>query len=617
VVRGAGRARKALARGSEFREASAGGSLVEQKQFGRYVIVAELGRGAMGAVFRAVDPLIERDVAVKTLLPSLPPEIMAEVRERFLREARSAGRLNHPNIVTIYDVGEQDGTAYIAMELLEGRSLQDMLRDRARLPIPTIADLVAQVADALDHAQQFGIVHRDVKPANIMVSAAGRAKLTDFGVAHVPSSSMTQTGTALGSPKYMSPEQVTGQPVDPRSDIFSLGVVLYELLVGRTPFERSGDSTVFSLMNRIAAEPHRPVTEIDPAIPPEFNVILDCALAKSPQDRYPRAGDMASDLRNYRELARRSKAAAPAQTQYEKTVVVPRTAAAPSAPAPADPNLLADIEKFSTSFEREQQERLRAEEEERRRKEEELRRWAEAEEKRRQEFERQREATATGTQGAARRTGAIDMLRQRAAGRAAAEDKAKKAEIAKRIDSRLRAAFRYLSEFTTVMNEANPASERSYGVMYFGDVPGLLLGDGFTDYRTREIQGKECVDHVTFKYKVRFANPAKVEVSGEQLPRVQERLNAMHIKYDVTAKRNDFGQVARATLVLSGPFPCQAVLRGDYDDPGFALELINVRRYGPARIRLGLEELTDDVLDEFGTYVLGADDGFERLLKRR
>src|SRR5260221_7365196 len=225
----------------------------------------------MGAVHRAVAPLIERDVAIKTLLPNLPPEIMGEVRERFLREARSAGRLNHPNIVTIYDVGEQDGVAYIAMELLEGKSLQQILREPAGLPVATVAELVAQVADGLDLAQRFKITHRDIKPANIMVSADGHAKLTDFGVAHVASSSMTQTGSALGSPKYMSPEQVTGLPVDPRSDIFSLGVVLYEMLTRRTPFQRASDNTVFAVMHRIAGEPHAPVTQADPQIPASLN----------------------------------------------------------------------------------------------------------------------------------------------------------------------------------------------------------------------------------------------------------------------------------------------------------------------------------------------------------
>jgi serine/threonine-protein kinase len=173
----------------------------------------------MGAVHLAKDPLIEREVAIKTLLPNLPAEVMGDVRERFLREARSAGRLNHPNIVTIFDVGEQDGVAYIAMEVLEGRSLQQMLREPERLPLATIVGIAAQVADALDHAQRYGIVHRDVKPANIMVSAAGRAKLSAGGVAHVPSSTPTHSRAALGSPKYMSPSRSPGG-IDPRSDIF-------------------------------------------------------------------------------------------------------------------------------------------------------------------------------------------------------------------------------------------------------------------------------------------------------------------------------------------------------------------------------------------------------------
>jgi len=578
---------------------------VQQKQFGRYVIVAELGRGAMGAVCRAVDPLIERDVAIKTLLPSLPPEIMGEVRERFLREARSAGRLNHPNIVTVYDVGEQDGVAYIAMELLEGRSLQDVLRDAPRLPPERIADLAAQVADALDHAQQFGIVHRDVKPANVMVSAQWRAKLTDFGVAHVPSSSMTQTGMALGSPKYMSPEQVTGQPVDPRSDLFSLGVVLYEMLVGRTPFVRPGDTTVFALMNRIASEPHQPVREIDPSLPEAFDVIIDCALAKSPAERYPRAGDMANDLRTMPGLqgGAAARPAAPA---------VPR-----AGPRRDAAELIADLETFSRDFERQEQARLQDEETQRLRKAADLQRWAEEQERHRLEFERAREAKETGTTGGARRSGAIERMKQRAATRAAGEDRAQRAQAAARVDSRLRAAFRYLSEFAVVMNDSKPVSEAPYGVMYLGEAKGVSLEDGFTDMRTRDIEGRECADVVTFRYRVRLPAAAAVSVSGTELPRVLERLKAMRIAYECSEKKDEFGQVASASLRLAGPFPCQAVLRGDYEEPGIGLELINVRAHGPVRARLAPEQLDDEALDALGSYVLGADDGFARVLARR
>jgi hypothetical protein len=596
---------------------AAGATGLEKKQFGRYVIVAELGRGAMGAVHRAIDPVIQRDVAIKTLLPNLPPEIMDEVRERFLREARSAGRLNHPNIVTIYDVGEQDGIAYMAMELLEGKSLQQILRETPKLPIATVADLVAQVADGLDLAQRFQITHRDIKPANIMVSADWRAKLTDFGVAHVASSSMTQTGSALGSPKYMSPEAVTGQSVDPRSDIFSLGVVLYEMLVSRTPFERAGDNTVFAVMHRIAAEPHEPVTRIDPQIPPAFDLILDRALAKSPDKRYQRAGDMANDLRNYKALAGAGPAGGP---QYEKTMVVARApdpARAGSAAADlATSTLIEDLDVFARSLEQRQQEALRAEAAERQRKEEELRRWAEAEEKQRQAFERDRDLKAGVTQAGQRRSAALDLLKQKAASRTiiASVDQAKKAETATRIDERLRAAFRYLSEFTNVLNDAHPVSDGMQGVTFFGERADMILCDGFTDMRTRDLNGKSCADFVTFKYRVRFPRSVKLEVPAQEAPRILERLKAMGIKHEYFAAKNDLGQ---ATFMTAGPFACQAVLRGDYDEPGIVIELNNVRHHGTRKTRLAPEELNDDVLDEFGTWVLGADDAFERFLKRR
>ena len=589
---------------------------MEQTHFGRYVIVAELGRGAMGAVHRASDPLIERDVAIKTLLPNLPPEIMDEVRERFLREARSAGRLNHPNIVTIYDVGEQDGVAYIAMELLEGKSLQQILRDTPRLPIATIVELVAQVADGLDLAQRFKITHRDIKPANIMVSADWRAKLTDFGVAHVASSSMTQTGTALGSPKYMSPEQVTGQPLDPRSDIFSLGVVLYEMLVRRTPFERKSDTTVFALMNRIAGEAHASVTQIDAQIPAAFDVILGKALGKSPDKRYQRASEMATDLRNYATLPGKAPAA---ETDYAKTILVSRPPGNPLQADPATATLIDDLDVFSRSFEKQEQETLRIEATERKRKEDELRLWAEAEEKRRQAFERERDAKAGATQTIQRRSGALDLLKQKVAGKAGpvGADKAKRDEAAARIDERLRSAFRYLSEFATVLNEASPVSDGKQGVMFFGDRSGMILGEGFTDMRTRDLNGKSCADYVTFKYRVRFPKPEKLEVTGTEAQRVQERLKAMGVKHEVSARKNDLGQVTHATFIMFGPFPCQALLRADYDEPGFTLDLVNIRHHGQAKLRFGPEELDDDVLDEFGTWVLGADETFERFLKRR
>ena len=246
---------------------------------------------------RAIDPVLERPVAIKTLNPDLPEDILLEMKTRFVREAKAAGRLNHPNIVTVYDAGVAGDVAYIAMEHLEGQSLQKLMTSGARLPLDKVIDIVAQVAEGLDYAGRFGIVHRDIKPANIMVSSAGVAKITDFGVARVPASSMTQTGMVLGSPKYICPEQVVEQPLDPRGDIFSLGVVLYEMLAGKTPFETE-DGDVIALIERIAKEPAPRLSTLRPELPAELDAILERALAKDPAARFQRAGELARRLRD-------------------------------------------------------------------------------------------------------------------------------------------------------------------------------------------------------------------------------------------------------------------------------------------------------------------------------
>jgi len=303
---------------------------------GRYLLQKEIGRGAMGTVYLALDPVLDRPVAIKTLNPDLAPETIAEMKARFVREARSAGRLNHPNIVTVYDADVAGELAYIAMEYLEGQSLQQ-LKSGSALAFDKVADIVAQVAEGLDYAGRFGIVHRDIKPANIMVSPTGLTKITDFGLAHVPSSAMTLAGSILGSPKYLSPEQVQEQPVDPRADIFSLGVVLYEMLVGKTPFEHPG-MDLLSLMERIVREPVPAASAQRPGLPAALDAILERALAKEPANRFQRAGDFAQRLR---ELI-----AAPAGTQFAPEV---EPSAEDAAAQTSLSKLLADLETFSRS----------------------------------------------------------------------------------------------------------------------------------------------------------------------------------------------------------------------------------------------------------------------------
>lgn len=609
---------------------------------GRYRILGELGRGAMGTVYRAHDPLIEREVAIKTLHPNLPEEVIAEVRPRFLREAKSAGQLNHPNIVTIFDVGEQDGVAYMAMELLEGRSLQQILGESARLPFQTIADIVAQIADALNRAQQLGIVHRDVKPANVVVSASGHVKLTDFGVAYVPASTMTQTGTMIGSPRYMSPEQVLGLPIDPRSDIFSLGVVLYEMLAGRAPFVRLEDSTIFPLINRIAAEPHPPITQLDPSIPAAFEVILSKALAKKPEDRYQRAGEMANDLRNLRSFEPSSVARAQAddektmvlargsqtgQPQHEKTVVLPAAAQAASTPSPEAERkgsaFLLDLDTFSRNFEAKEQARLRAEEEARRKKEEELHRWSETEARKREAFERQRESQrsgATSVTGAdtGSRRGALDLLKQQASTRSPEDDPVvKKAKADAKLDQSMRAALQYLAEVARELNGVSPTAGRPYDYFLLGRLPAVRLSKAFVDLRSHKIDGEDRGDHLFFRFRAQPTAPAKATLRGADIARFHEYLKMLNIPFEAkTEAKSDFGQVTREAFTVSAPLPCEVNIRADYDKSSVEIELVNVRR--PGRVRCRIEPKTlDDVVDELARYVLGVDDDFDKILNRR
>jgi serine/threonine-protein kinase len=270
-------------------------SAATASSLGRYRIIKELGRGSMGIVYLGKDPTIHRFVALKTMRLD-PGEEPGEkdVKDRFFREAESTGRLSHPNIVTIYDAGEEHELGYIAMEVVEGITLKDWCRKETLLPLARVSDIVVAVADALDYAHRQNVVHRDIKPTNIMVTKDNSIKVMDFGIARMTSSTKTQTSSILGTPSYMSPEQLNGVTVDGRSDIFSLGVVFFELLTGRKPFEAENLS---ALLFKIAHEPHGPVRSLRPELPACADQILDRALHKDFRQRYARAKEFGEDVR--------------------------------------------------------------------------------------------------------------------------------------------------------------------------------------------------------------------------------------------------------------------------------------------------------------------------------
>lgn len=269
-------------------------------KLGRYEVVRELGKGAMGIVYLAKDPLIGRLVALKTIRlgAHADDDETKEFQQRFIREAQAAGILNHPAIVTVHDIGrdEESDTSFIAMEFVEGQNLKEVLSQGRALSFEQIADIVAQVAEALDFAHAKGIVHRDVKPANIILIEGNRAKITDFGIAKIASgvANLTSTGQFLGTPNYMAPEQIKGAPVDGRTDIFALGICLYECLTRRKPF---GGDSLTSISYKIVHEPFPSLHEINPQIPEGYEEIVANCLAKDPTKRYQRARDLSLALR--------------------------------------------------------------------------------------------------------------------------------------------------------------------------------------------------------------------------------------------------------------------------------------------------------------------------------
>jgi predicted Ser/Thr protein kinase len=268
---------------------------VDPSQLGRYVIERVLGKGAMGTVYLGRDPVIGRRLAIKTLHVTADSEEAEEFQQRFLREAQAAGILTHPGIVTVHDAGvdSETGLSYIAMEVIEGNSLKDLLRGGHMFAFSEVARIGASLAAALDYAHSKGVVHRDIKPANILLTPQGMAKITDFGVARMESSNLTAAGQFIGTPNYMSPEQVTGAPVDGRSDLFSLGVVLFELMTGQRPF--SGGSLT-EVTYKIVHEPAPIPSQVRHGLPPAFNPIVLKLLEKDASKRYQRGSDVARAL---------------------------------------------------------------------------------------------------------------------------------------------------------------------------------------------------------------------------------------------------------------------------------------------------------------------------------
>jgi len=296
------------------------------QKVGRYEIIEELGRGAMGLVYKALDPTIGRTVALKTMRLDVHGLETEDMLRRFKNEARAAGLLNHPNIVTIYDAGEDQGVFYIAMEFIEGTTLHAVLAERRVLPPEEVIEISRQTCKGMDYAHSHAIVHRDIKPANIMITPNGTVKIMDFGIAKA-GGGVTNTGQVLGTPNYMSPEQVKGKTLDGRSDLFSFGVILYEMITGEKPFVGQNVTTIiYKIVNESPIAPR----DLDVTVHPGLSAVVTKVLSKSPDDRYQSGAALMNDLEKYKSLgsnlgATAVLAASAAATQTEQTLVLPIT----------------------------------------------------------------------------------------------------------------------------------------------------------------------------------------------------------------------------------------------------------------------------------------------------
>ncbi len=321
---------------------------------GRYTVVRKLGAGGMANVYLAEDQELGRRVAIKILNERHAND--DQFVERFRREAKNAAALSHPNIVSIYDRGEAEGTYYIAMEFLDGRSLKELIVGRGPAPVTVSVEYARQILQALRFAHRHGIVHRDIKPHNVLVDSEGRVKVTDFGIARAGTSQMTETGSIVGTAQYLSPEQARGGEVDQRSDLYSLGIVLYELLTGKTPFD--GDTPVEIAMKHLSNAP-KPPSKLRPDIPAELDMVVLRALAKNPDDRYQSADEMEADLERVARGARvsaatvdtatqvlRRPAAAAAATTATSATAATMVAAPPAPAANAVPPVVAEEEEY-------------------------------------------------------------------------------------------------------------------------------------------------------------------------------------------------------------------------------------------------------------------------------
>jgi serine/threonine-protein kinase len=550
------------------------------RSIGRYVLDEELGRGSMGTVFRAADPLIERSVAIKTVDLGKLDDGTLQPRLRFLREAKAAGRLSHPGIVTVHDVGELEDVAFIVMELVEGRSVKDVLDRGEQIPLSVALDIVRQAAEALDFAHRHGVVHRDVKPGNLMLTRQGMVKITDFGIARVDQTARTRTGILVGSPGYMSPEQLMGKAVDGRSDVFSLGAVLYELATGRGPFDADHREDVLALMNNITNRPHEPASRLNPKVPASFDAILDRALAKKPADRYESAGKMAAELRALADWEVRPVAGEPdiAKLAANPDLVLPEfdlfAATAPAAAAaPAAPAASATVPV------------------------------------------RKPKSPKPGAVPPA--DGLLARLRKEAEEIevTGGQDDTVTASLMRRFDveRRMRAGLDFYQQLVRYLGVVKPEVSHLYWLDGVGGFVGLKVADAFVDSRLRRDQGRPWLEAVMLTVVAIAPTTLQVECTPGETQVMMNRLAGANLRYQAGDRP---AADAAAALSVAGEVTMHVRIMADRDRGRIAFLCRNVAQFGPSNFVVDAAAVPDTLFEEFANYLLGQPSKFPALAGR-